>query len=411
MGPKKILFITYDGLTDQLGQSQILPYVKGLSKRGYKFTILSCEKPDKYAQLGNLIQDLCDEDGITWVSAPFTSNIPIVSKMNDRWRLKQKALRLQKKVGFDMTHCRSYVSAEIGLYLKKKFGVKFLFDMRGLWADEKVDGGNWNQSNPLFKYIYKTYKKKEKFFLEHADYTISLTKAAKKEIYTWQHIENNPVKMQVIPCCVDTALFSSEGENFKRNQKELAVNLGIKESDFVVGYLGSIGTWYMLEEMLDFFKRILIQKPNAKFLIITGDLHSFITDKAAQKGIDLQAVIIRKAQRKEVPLFISLMSFSLFFIRPTYSKISSSPTKLAELMALGVPVVTNRGVGDVDEIVLKNNVGVVINEFNTKGYDAAIMGIMENFFSAALIKACAKKEFDVEVALKKYGEVYSEILA
>ena len=411
MGPKKILYITYDGLTDQLGQSQILPYVKGLSKRGYQFTILSCEKPDKYAQLGNLIQSLCDEDEITWVSVPFTCKIPIVSKMNDRWRLKQKAIRLQKKTGFDMTHCRSYVSAEIGLYLKKKFDVKFLFDMRGLWADEKVDGGNWNQLNPLFKFIYKTYKKKEKNFLEQADYTISLTQAAKNEIYSWQHIDNNPVKMQVIPCCVDTVLFSTEVENFKNSREELAVDLGIKENDFVVGYLGSIGTWYMLDEMLDFYQRLLVQKPEAKFLIVTGDLHSFIIEKATAKGVDLKALIIRKAQRKEVPLFISLMSFSLFFIRPTYSKISSSPTKLAELMALGVPVVTNRGVGDVDEIVLKNNVGVVINEFNTKSYDATIIDIMENFFSAASIKAYAKKEFDLEVALKKYGEVYGEILA
>ena len=71
MAAKKILFITYDGLTDQLGQSQILPYIKGLSKMGYQFTILSCEKPDKLLELGTLIQGLCDEDGIGWISVPF----------------------------------------------------------------------------------------------------------------------------------------------------------------------------------------------------------------------------------------------------------------------------------------------------------------------------------------------------
>ena len=45
---KKILFISYDGMTDVLGQSQVIPYLAGLTKMGYTFTILSCDKPDKY---------------------------------------------------------------------------------------------------------------------------------------------------------------------------------------------------------------------------------------------------------------------------------------------------------------------------------------------------------------------------
>ncbi len=30
---KKVLFISYDGMTDQLGQSQVIPYLKALTKR------------------------------------------------------------------------------------------------------------------------------------------------------------------------------------------------------------------------------------------------------------------------------------------------------------------------------------------------------------------------------------------
>ena len=410
MQAKKILFITYDGLTDQLGQSQILPYIKGLSKMGYQFTILSCEKLEKVAELGNFIQELCDEDHIRWVSVPYTNKYPVISKVNDRRNLKRKAIELQKDIGFDMTHCRSYVSAEIGLYLKRKYAVKFLFDMRGLWADEKVDGGNWNLANPVFKYVYKFYKKKEKDFLEQADFTVSLTYAAEKEIKSWKHIANNPVKMQVIPCCVDTNLFSTEGENFQRERLALSQELNLSEKDFVVGYIGSIGTWYMLDEMLDFFKRLMQKKPAAKFLVVTGDLHDSIKEKVKQKDIALNSVIIRKASRKQVPAYISFMNVSLFFIRPTYSKISSSPTKLAEIIALGVPVVTNSGVGDVDEIVLKNNLGAIIENFNSVSYDAAIDNILQHEYNSQTVKSVAIEKFDISVALKKYGEVYKEIL-
>ena len=48
MTPKKILFISYDGMTDPLGQSQAIPYLAGLSAFGYEFTILSCDKPSRY---------------------------------------------------------------------------------------------------------------------------------------------------------------------------------------------------------------------------------------------------------------------------------------------------------------------------------------------------------------------------
>jgi len=45
---KNVLYISYDGMTDPLGQSQVLPYLVNLSASGYNFTILSCEKKKKY---------------------------------------------------------------------------------------------------------------------------------------------------------------------------------------------------------------------------------------------------------------------------------------------------------------------------------------------------------------------------
>src|SRR5687768_1568067 len=118
---KKVLYITYDGLTDPLGQSQILPYLKGLSAYGYKFTILSFEKRDRYEKEKNIIEKLTAESGIEWVPLWFTSKPPLLSKFYDSVMMRRKAVSLHKAKRFDMVHCRSYIAADVGLHLKQKY--------------------------------------------------------------------------------------------------------------------------------------------------------------------------------------------------------------------------------------------------------------------------------------------------
>lgn len=51
MKEKKVVFLSYDGITDPLGQSQILTYLYGVSSNNnYKITIVSFEKSKSYLQ-------------------------------------------------------------------------------------------------------------------------------------------------------------------------------------------------------------------------------------------------------------------------------------------------------------------------------------------------------------------------
>src|SRR5438046_2084059 len=146
---KNVLYISYNGMTDPFGQSQVLPYLVALSNYGYKFTILSFEKKESYKKDKKIVEDILNKAGITWVPLFYTKKPPLLSKIYDRWQIRRMAFKLQKKFKFHMVHCRSYVAAEIGLIMKKRYGVKFLFDMRGFWADEKVDCGQWDLKNPV----------------------------------------------------------------------------------------------------------------------------------------------------------------------------------------------------------------------------------------------------------------------
>lgn len=403
---KKILYITYDGLTDPLGQSQILPYIKGLEKYGYYFTILSFEKRERFNKEENNIRKLITGLNIDWAPVWFTANPPLLSKFYDAVQMRNKAVELHKKVQFDMVHCRSYIAADVGIFLKRKFGIKFFFDMRGFWADEKRDAGAWKPTNVLYRKIYNYYKKKEGEYLQNADYIISLTEAGEKEMKTWVCFNPN-VPLRVIPCCADMDLFSITDKQQKLKNRKL---LCLDEQALILSYLGSIGTWYMLDEMLKLFQKIKTHYPNSKFLFVTHSSPKVILQKIALYNIEEKDVKIIEARRTEVPPFIKASDINVSFIQPVYSKISSSPTKLGEVLSMGIPVFTNSGVGDVEKIIGYTGAGYVFHSFNEKEYDDAIKAIPGLLNKDPLeIRRKAKSVYDLSEGIKRYAECYSSV--
>ena len=365
---KTVLYISYDGMTDPLGQSQVLPYISGLSKEGYQFHLISFEKEDKFNIHKDHIQAICDKAGINWHPQDYKNEGGLKKTIKQVRRMKRVVRYLQEKHNFDIVHCRSYISALSGLTLKRKNKVKFVFDMRGFWANERIDGNIWSLSNPVFKKIYNYFKKKEIEFLTEADYTISLTENGRDEINSWKPFQSNKPAIQIIPCCVNLDLFNPENlTNDQINEAKKA--LGIELNQFVLGYVGSIGTWYMLPEMLDYFKVLKRKNNNAVFLFISGENPEHILNEAEKRGVDKASIFIKSVLHKEVPLHISLFDESIFFIRASYSKKASSPTKQGEIMAMGIPLVCNAGVGDTDRIVEKYQSGKIIAEFSDDAYE------------------------------------------
>ncbi|MBC7749929.1 MAG: glycosyltransferase, partial [Methylotenera sp.] len=319
--PIHILYISYDGMTDPLGQSQVLPYLLGLEKLGYSFTLLSAEKKDAYQKNKDTIINLIKDKNINWEPIIYSKSPPIFSTIYDYVVLRNKSIDLYQKNKYQLVHCRSYISALVGVFLKRKIQTPFIFDMRGFWADERIDGNIWNLKNPVHQLVYKFFKAKEKEFLKLADAIICLTKKAKNEISTWKCLNNESSKITVIPCCVDTSFFNPNTINLELSFKRLQA-LGLKNDDLVLGYVGSIGTWYLLSEMLDFFKVLKIVKKEAKFLFITTEAPENILLPAHEKGLNKEDLLIVSGKRQEMPELISLIDFGIFFIKPVYSKMA-----------------------------------------------------------------------------------------
>ncbi|PIQ22102.1 MAG: glycosyltransferase, partial [Cytophagales bacterium CG18_big_fil_WC_8_21_14_2_50_42_9] len=406
MPVKAVLFISYDGMTDPLGQSQVLPYLSGLSRLGYQVTLLSCEKSERFTKNKSTIEEIVTANNIDWHPLPFTTSPPVLAKYYDLYQLQHKAEALYREKKFSLVHCRSYVSAAIGLKLKKKFGVKLLFDMRGFWVDERVDGGAWNLKNPLYRFAYNRYKRKEADYITHADAIISLTEAGKREMETWSSYKKAPI--QVIPCSADFDLFKLITTAQKRESQAL---LGIDKNALVISYLGSVGMWYLLDEMLELFTYIKKQYPEAVFLFITPEPAAAILEPAQKFNLSPADFVIRSATRKEVPVFTAASDINLFFIKQSYSKIASSPTKLGEILAMGLPVICNAGVGDVAEIVRDTQSGIAITDFSVQSFGKVVALIPELLKKeAATIRSRAIDYYTLDNAIKKYAEVYSYLI-
>lgn len=392
-------------MTDPLGQSQVLPYLIELSKKGIEFHLVSFEKHDRFLNHKRHIEKLCDSAKINWHPQDYHTEGGISKTLKQIKRMRRVAFYLHSKHNFQIVHCRSYISALVGLKMKRKFGLKFLFDMRGFWADERVDGKLWDLSNPLYRTIYKFFKKKELQFLNEADYSVVLTENGRNEILTWKNLNKIEDRLRVIPCCVDLNLF--DPKSIKTNEQiDLRNKLGIDSNDYVLGYVGSIGTWYMLEEMLTFYKILLEKYSNAKFLFVSGDEPDKITDQAKKQGIDTTKIIVASCLHNEMPLHISIFDSSVFFIRPSYSKKASSPTKQGEIMAMGIPVICNQGIGDTDLIVNKYYAGGVISSFTNYEYKLAIEHL--NFKREDTIYG-AKEFFSLDAGVENYYSIYQQI--
>jgi glycosyltransferase involved in cell wall biosynthesis len=394
---KHVLYLSYDGMTDPLGQSQVLPYLIGLSKKGYVFTLISFEKQDRFEKDKAVIQKICDDSNIDWKPQFYTKKPPVLSTLKDIWKMNRLAKINHIEKPFDIIHCRSYISALIGLGFKRKHGVKFLFDMRGFWADERVEGKIWNLKNPLFKWVYSYFKKKEKQFFSESDGIVSLTHAGKKIILDWKLPHVTDDKIAVIPCCVDLKLFDPT-QIQKDKQHELKINLKL-ENKFVVGYIGSIGTWYMLDEMLATFKEILTQNENAVFLFVTRENQETILNSAKKLNLNESNFRFSSCVHSEVPLYISLFDCSIFYIRPSFSKQASSPTKQGELMAMGIPIICNSGVGDTTEVIQKYHSGVIDLKEN-------FMQEISVFFDREKTINGANNYFDLRKGIQEYEKKY-----
>jgi glycosyltransferase involved in cell wall biosynthesis len=390
-----VLYISYDGMLEPLGQSQVLAYLERLAA-DRPIHLISFEKPEDWLDTvkRGSIQDRIAKAGIHWHPMRYHKRPSAPATAYDIAAGSLRAIAVARKHRVSIVHARSYVPGLMALAVKRVTGAKFLFDMRGFWADERVDGGLW----PVGGALYRAAKRAERRLLMGADHIVTLTHASERELRNFPLLADRSTAISVISTCADLDKFTIQGPP--------------RRDPFVLGYIGSVGTWYLLDEMLGFFRAVEAEVADARLLIVNRREQSLIRKRARQAGIEDDKIEIVAAEHGDMPKLIARMSAGMALIKPVYSKMSSAPTKLAEYLGCGVPCLGNAGVGDMTEILEGHRIGIALRDFSVGELALRSRELIQLAQEAEIQRRCREAAcdlFSLEGGVIEYEAIYQKL--
>ncbi|MDH5545910.1 MAG: glycosyltransferase [Gammaproteobacteria bacterium] len=398
---KTIFYISYDGLLEPLGSSQVKQYLLLLAKQ-YRIVLLSYERQSDLEDTENVrnAEESLRLASIEWIRLRYHKRLSLVSTTWDISQGVYVGFRTHLRHGIDLVHARSYVAATIALLLKKLLRIPYLFDMRGLWVDERVDGGIWKPHSRKFRVA----KNIERHLVNRASALVSLTHKVKLWLIK-SGMARESLIHEVIPTCVNLDAFHPVVDKKKKSNNKKKIT---------IGYFGNVSTWYQFDKTILFFRHLLLRYPDSVLKIVNRGDHKKVECMLFENGIRNSQYTLDEKRYEEMPEEISSVDISVFFIKPAFSKIASMPTKLGEILACGIPCITNDGIGDVAEVLTDSNVGLILNVDNIREMDLVIEKLETFLSDSDLHDRCrrvAEEKFSVSDGAKKYHDIYKRLLS
>jgi glycosyltransferase involved in cell wall biosynthesis len=388
------LYLCYYNIDEPLVQSQVVPYVRALAARGHEMHLLTFEPvaPSR-PKACRLRRDLAAV-GIRWhwlryhkrPSLPATLYDIGLGTVYGGWLCLRHRIKL--------VHARSHVPGVMALALKRLFRRTMLFDFRGQLAEEYADAGHWSRASVP----YRLTRWMERRLLWAADGVVVLTERMRGQLLAEARVpEGRRGNITVIPCCVDTQLYATCRDLGRRYRQERGWT-----DRRVLLYLGKLSERYMPQEMARFAAWAIRSEPGFYFQIVTQGDARMLLARLAELGVDERSYDVRRVLHTEVPMLLAAADATLSFIGGEASKRAVSPTKVGESLACGVPVVSSAGVGDLDGIIEKNRLGVIVPDFTDEGLQRSLAELRDLLGDPDLAERC-RGYVDRELSLAEVG--------
>ncbi|MGB4229135.1 MAG: glycosyltransferase, partial [Bacteroidales bacterium] len=144
----------------------------------------------------------------------------------------------------------------------------------------------------------------------------------------------------------------------------------------------------------------------SKFTLILHSKNSEILEKIDKYDWHDEVEIIYNVPRAAMPEYINLATHVIFFLN-CLSNNGRSPIKLAETLAMGKPIITNKGIGDLDDIE-NDKCGVVIDKFEVDQFTNTCQRLKNTKFDSKVIRDNALQKYDLNLLCEKYKMIYDK---
>lgn len=396
MQREHVLYITRNGLLEPLGQSQVFSYLKGLSQK-YAVSLITFEKPEDAAVVAAFqrVEGECRDHGIRWMPQRFHYRPKLIAPAWSMIVFLFLCLREVKQGKVSIIHARSYIPAAVALVVYKLTGTPFIFDMRALWPEELITAGRLKRGGLIHRILVRI----ERACLMHAAAVVSLTDAAVAYLKKTYPEELQFQRIAVIPTCADLDRFVPADQN---------------SDEKVFSCVGTVlSGWFLIDWLAAFFHVVARTDPDARFEIITRDDPDVVRQKLSGDSAFQNRIKVFGLPSDQVHAAVQQHYASTMFFTPGVSKLGSSPTRMAEILGCGLPVVANDGVGDVAAIVQRYQVGVVVEGNSQTEMETAYSSLVELIKDPELPLRCrkaAEEVFSLESGTRAYDQLYQDIL-
>lgn len=393
---KRCLYISYDGLLDPLGGSQILPYVKGLASDGYDFVLLSFEKSERTPfQLEGLRQVL-NSLGIHWIPLPFIhARFEYLKRiLKGSWLLR----RLASSYRPDLIHARTILPAS--MVVLAGLNIPLIYDIRA-FAGEWVDAGRLKRGGlqaRLFQWL-------EEHLIRTAAGLVVLDQSGAE--YLRQAYPFLEVPIKVIPTCTNLASFPSQISTWPADPS----------GPYRFVFLGGARFPYRPDLALLLIQQLLAHGINCSVDFINERDHESIQSACSDLSFPLDRCRIFSLSQNEVPA--ALVNYHSGFVFNTCGRwrSMSSPTKLGEYLGAGLHVAGLSGIHALDRLAAEDP--AVVDVFRES---ELIAGLSSSRISDLLVhlqastrsdraRLLARQHYDIALAHRNYSELYRDVLA
>jgi glycosyltransferase involved in cell wall biosynthesis len=364
-----LTYATVDSLSEGVGSSQIVPLMEKLSQSGLKINLMTFEKLAPPDYLVSRIKNA----NINWIQISFGSQGPIGAIART-----YKLARLMPESA--ITHARSDFPAVAARMSNQE---KVLWDVRSLWADQR----KFIEENPLKKVLFSAYKPFESLACSSSIALSTLTKAV-VPVLEERH-KTLPKLRTVVPTAVDLSRFKFSPA---------------MPSKFKGLYSGTYNNYYDLELSRKFLEE-LIQIVDCE---VSWARPREVNSNKLNAG-ERSSFSVTQPEMADV---MRDFTFGISICKEDAgaSLLAAMPTKIAEFLAIGRPVIVNAGLGDCDDLFKNSKAGLVIGKGdNLRKKALELIELCNDPETPGSCRDLAEKHFSLESGANSYLSTYTKM--